>query len=121
MRQPSPYVRFPTRDLTLRDVLAVDRTAAANERTFLGYIRTTLALLAAGGSLLHFFDGGWAMFAGLSFLAAAVPVFGLGMFQYAARRRHLAPLMSAVDDSACEAGSRSFQGAQIEASTPKPI
>jgi putative membrane protein len=39
----------------LRDALALDRTRLANERTFLSYIRTSLAFFAAGAALLHFF------------------------------------------------------------------
>ncbi len=91
--RPSPYVRFDTHHLTLRDVLAVDRTIVANERTFLGYVRTTLALLAAGGSLLHFVDNRWATIGGLCFVASSVPMFVIGLHHYVVRRRGLAPLM----------------------------
>lgn len=97
----TPYVRFSTDDLTLRDVLAVDRTVVANERTFLGYIRTTLALLAAGGSLLHFVDAMWSTVTGIALLGASVPMFAIGLHHYLARRRALAPLMCVVEDSDC--------------------
>ncbi len=46
--------------MILRDYLAVDRTKLANERTFLAYIRTSLTLIVAGGTGLHFFRH-WAM------------------------------------------------------------
>ena len=35
--------------------MALDRTRLSNERTFLAYIRTSLAFFAAGAALLHFF------------------------------------------------------------------
>jgi putative membrane protein len=97
MPHKSPYARFDTSDLTLRDALAVDRTVVANERTLLGYIRTTLALLAAGGSLLHFLSGPWAAAGGIALLVLSVPMFVLGVNHYLVRRRHLAPLIRVVD------------------------
>ena len=42
------------RSLILRDHLAIDRTTMANERTFLSYVRTSVALLLTGLSALHF-------------------------------------------------------------------
>lgn len=41
--------------LILRDRLAENRTALANERTLLSYVRTALALFAAGVSFINFF------------------------------------------------------------------
>ena len=93
MAPPSPYARFANDDLTLRDVLAVDRTVVANERTLLGYARTTLALLAAGGSLLHFFDDTWTTVAGWVLVAGAGPMWFIGLRHYVRRRSHLVPLM----------------------------
>ncbi len=42
----------PPTDLTLRDRLALRRTALANERTLLAYARTALMLVASGVTLL---------------------------------------------------------------------
>ena len=56
MEPHEPYARFKEQDLILRDYLAADRTALANETTFLAYLRTVLALVAGGVSLVHFFD-----------------------------------------------------------------
>lgn len=42
--------------LILRDFLAADRTALANERTFLAYIRTSFTLVLAGITILKFFN-----------------------------------------------------------------
>ncbi|MCX6024563.1 MAG: DUF202 domain-containing protein [Chloroflexi bacterium] len=57
MMQRTPYDRFSEEEMILRDHLAVDRTILANERTLLSYVRTALGLVAAGFTLLHFFDG----------------------------------------------------------------
>ncbi len=72
----SPYSNFSKEELILRDHLAIDRTILANENTFLAYIRTCLALLISGASLLKFFDLvlmhilGWVLiFIGISILA----------------------------------------------------
>jgi putative membrane protein len=47
------YEKFTEEELILRDHLALDRTVLANERTFLSYIRTTLALVVVGATLIH--------------------------------------------------------------------
>ncbi len=52
--------------MILRDYLAIDRTILTNETAFMAYVRTALALLAAGVSLIKFFNDpvmhvlGWA-------------------------------------------------------------
>ncbi|MEA2070239.1 MAG: DUF202 domain-containing protein [Asgard group archaeon] len=43
-------------ELIIRDHLAADRTALANERTFLAYLRTAIALAGAGFGLIKFVD-----------------------------------------------------------------
>lgn len=48
------YKNRRKQELILRDHLALDRTVLANERTFLSYIRTALALVVVGATLLHF-------------------------------------------------------------------
>ena len=50
------YEKFNKKDLILRDHLAIDRTVLANENTLLAYIRTSLAVLIAGLTLLKFFN-----------------------------------------------------------------
>ena len=83
-----PYSRFKKEELILRDYLAADRTVLANERTFMSYLRTSVALAAAGGSLIHFFDSLITTVGGvlLLILAAAVFVFGLQRFFHYRRR-----------------------------------
>lgn len=89
----SPYARFASEELTLRDLLAVDRTVVANERTLLGYVRTTLALLAAGASLLHFFEDAWWSMSGWALVGIAVPIGVVGIWHYLRRRGALVPLI----------------------------
>ncbi len=48
------YKAFLTEQFILRDHLAIDRTMLANESTFLAYIRTGLAMSAAGATLVRF-------------------------------------------------------------------
>ncbi|MEK9176036.1 MAG: DUF202 domain-containing protein [Patescibacteria group bacterium] len=52
----NPYTNFLKEELILRDHLAIDRTVLSNESTLLAYIRTSLAVIAAGATLIHFFD-----------------------------------------------------------------
>ena len=54
-----PYSRFEAAELILRDQLAIDRTLLANERTFLSYLRSAVALLIAGVSIIHFSHQAW--------------------------------------------------------------
>jgi putative membrane protein len=62
----TPYIQ-EKEEMILRDYLAVDRTMLANEASFMSYVRTALTLIAAGATLVKFFDGnpifqviGWA-------------------------------------------------------------
>ena len=54
--QHRPY-SGPDQPLILRDVLALDRTRLANERTLLAWLRTALMLLVSGVTLLKLFEG----------------------------------------------------------------
>ena len=80
------YARFEKDELTLRDVLAIDRT-------LLGYVRTTLAMLGAGAALLHFFEDSAPQLAGWGFLGVSVPILGIGVWHYIQRRNSLSPLI----------------------------
>ncbi|MFH1968830.1 MAG: DUF202 domain-containing protein [Verrucomicrobiota bacterium] len=66
----SPYERFDSDDLILRDELAIDRTILANERTLLAYLRSGVALLIAGVSIIHFSQEGWFWAVGI----ACIPI-----------------------------------------------
>jgi putative membrane protein len=92
----SPYARFADDDLSLRDLLAVDRTVVANERTLLGYIRTSLALMVTGASMVQFFDSELLHIAGWAIGGLAVPLLFAGLWHFGRRRSGLKPLMSKV-------------------------
>lgn len=84
-----PYSRFKKEELILRDYLAADRTTLANERTLLSYIRTSLALAAAGGSLIHFLTSLVADVGGGLLLALAVGILGWGLQRFIWYQRRL--------------------------------
>lgn len=86
------YMQFKREELILRDYLAADRTVLANERTFMAFIRTAIALAAAGGSLIQFFDSVATTAGGVIFLILAVATLGWGLQRYFHYRRHLAML-----------------------------
>ncbi len=84
-----PYSRFKKEELILRDYLAADRTILANERNLLSYIRTSVALAAAGGSLIHFLDSLAADIGGGLLLALAAGILGLGLQRFIWYKRRL--------------------------------
>jgi putative membrane protein len=79
----SSYSRFESRDLALRDELAVERTLLANERTFLAYLRSGAALLIAGVSIMHFSTEGWFWAVGVACLPVGIitGIVGLGRYR----------------------------------------
>lgn len=56
------------KDKILRDYLAIDRTILTNETAFMSYVRTSLTLIAAGATLIKFFDNEWMQFLGWTFV-----------------------------------------------------
>jgi hypothetical protein len=48
-----------------------------------------LALLAAGGSLIHFVEAWWALPAGVGLILAGGLLFGIGVWRYRRVNRHL--------------------------------
>ncbi len=49
------YSEFSKEEMILRDHLAYERTAMANERTWLAYLRTAIGFMAAGGGIVKIF------------------------------------------------------------------
>jgi putative membrane protein len=77
------YRDFQDDDLILRDLLALDRTRLANERTFLAYVRTAIMLGVSGVSFIKLFPNsrfaqisGWALLP----IAALLMLFAIGRF-----------------------------------------
>ncbi|MDO8687300.1 MAG: DUF202 domain-containing protein [Dehalococcoidales bacterium] len=83
------YIQFKKDDLILRDYLAADRTVLANERTFMSFIRTAIALAAAGGSLIHFFNSTATTAGGIALIILAVATLAWGFQRFLYYRRHL--------------------------------
>ncbi|MEX0819523.1 MAG: DUF202 domain-containing protein [Pirellulaceae bacterium] len=78
----SPYSRFDSDDLILRDELAIDRTLLANERTLLAYLRSGVAMLIAGVSILHFSQDGWFWIVGMVCIPVGIVTGIVGMLRY---------------------------------------
>jgi len=90
--KPFPYQRFEQHDLILRDVLAIDRTFMANQRTLLGFQRTALTLLLAGVSLMKLFESTEMHMIGIGLSVAAIPVAIFGIWNYLRLRASIRPL-----------------------------
>jgi len=82
MTTPNLYSRFNPEELILRDELAIDRTLLANERTFLSFLRSGVALFIAGVSMIHFSEQAWFAFIGFSCLPAALITTAIGVQRY---------------------------------------
>lgn len=76
------YKNFLVHQFILRDHLAIDRTMLANESTFLAYIRTGLAVAAAGATVLHFAVTKFSDVLGGGLLVAGLLIFFFGIFRY---------------------------------------
>jgi len=71
-------------NVEIRDSLAIERTKFANERTFLAYIRTAMALIIAGFSLMNFFRDDIYKFIGVLFIPIGI---GAGIYGFRRFRR----------------------------------
>jgi putative membrane protein len=92
-RVAQAYADFKPEDLIIRDLLALDRTTLANERTFLSYIRTALGLAAAGGVLLKIDPENQMMVVlGVSLLIVAACIFVYGYRRFLQVRESLLSL-----------------------------
>ena len=79
----SPYDRFESEELILRDELAIDRTLLANERTLLSYLRSGVAMMITGLTIIHYANKPWFMWAGVACipLGLVTGVFGIWRFK----------------------------------------
>jgi putative membrane protein len=81
------YERFDDSPSTLRDDLALQRTALANERTLLAYLRTALMLIAGGGTAIKLFGNPAAVVSGWLLIALGVATAVFGAYRFATVRR----------------------------------
>ncbi|NTU53245.1 MAG: DUF202 domain-containing protein [Chlorobiaceae bacterium] len=79
----SPYERFDAEELILRDELAIDRTLLANERTLLSYLRSGVAMMITGLTIIHYATKVWFMLAGVACIPLGVVtgIFGIWRFR----------------------------------------
>jgi putative membrane protein len=99
MMDPNSQTETPTEpysgleeELILRDHLAAGRTDLANERTLLAYVRTALAVFAAGVTLVHFFDSVWLEIVGWMFIPIGIVTLVVGIRRFQAMRRRIASM-----------------------------
>lgn len=82
MKKPSPYSQYENHQLILRDELAIDRTLLANERTFLSYLRSGVALAIAGLSIMHFSGTAWFWWVGVACLPSGIVTALVGFLRF---------------------------------------
>jgi putative membrane protein len=82
-----PYHRFKHEELVVRDLLAVDRTELANERTLLSWVRTALALLLSGASCIHFLDSRVSTLGGVALIVIGFGAIAVGIARWARLQR----------------------------------
>ena len=88
--------------LILRDYLAAGRTDLANERTFLAYVRTALALFAAGVTLVHFFDSAWLTFVGWAFVPIGLTTLVIGTIRCKRMRDRIQEMQKRSSQERCD-------------------
>ncbi len=81
--------RLQNKKITLRDVLAEDRTLLANERTFLAYLRTAFSLAVAGLTFIKFFEGSSYIWIGRISIILGIVTAILGVIRYKKIREHI--------------------------------
>ncbi len=93
-----PYSKINPADMILRDHLAYDRTILANETTLLAYLRTAMALLAAGATLFRLFsDDPFFQVLGMVMLILGILIAGIGVFRFFAMTKRLRLLHERVE------------------------
>ncbi len=78
----TPYSDSNTENLILRDHLAIDRTLLANERTLLAYLRSSVAMVMAGFTIIHFLREGWFWAIGVACIPVGVLAGVIGILRY---------------------------------------
>ena len=79
----SNYEKIEPQKMILRDHLVFDRTALANERTLLAYLRTAVMVFATGFTLFKIFADSLAIkTAGLVSVGASLLVFIVGLANF---------------------------------------
>ena len=91
------YKNFLVHQFILRDHLAIDRTMLANESTFLAYIRTGLAVSAAGATVIHFAVTEFSDFVGGGLLFAGITIFFFGISRYNKMKKKISHIQDSTN------------------------
>ncbi|ROL58845.1 DUF202 domain-containing protein [Bacteroidetes/Chlorobi group bacterium MS-B_bin-24] len=83
------FKKFVEKELNLNDQLAAIRSILASERTFLAYQRTALATLAAGLTLVQFFQNIYFQIVGWMLVPVAILTVTIGFIGYRKTRRYI--------------------------------
>ncbi|MCX7880347.1 MAG: DUF202 domain-containing protein [Ignavibacteria bacterium] len=83
------YKKFIDKNLNLNDQLAAVRSILACERTFLSYLRTSIAILAAGVTFIQFFQIFWIHLVGWFLLPTSIVVVFLGWKRFRKTRTYI--------------------------------
>lgn len=83
------FKKFIEKELNLNDQLAAIRSILASERTFLAYQRTALATLAAGLTLIQFFNAGWIQIVGYWLIPVSILTITIGFIRYRKTRKYI--------------------------------
>ena len=76
-------------EMILRDVLAVERTRLANERTFLAYFRSCVIFLGTGLSIIHIHFFEEVTYLGWGFVLLSPIMFLIGLYRLISVRKSI--------------------------------
>ena len=85
----NPYKRSKNGARVLTDELSMDRTAMANERTLLSYVRTGLAFGITGAGVIRFFESFVPLLLGWGLIVLGILVTTLGAWHFRRIARHI--------------------------------
>ena len=85
------------------DELAICRTRLANERTLLAWLRSGVALMIAGATMIHFAREGWFLAVGIGCIPFGILCAATGVFRHAGTVRVIegvrGEMIEALDES----------------------
>lgn len=81
---------MPNNELVLREHLALQRTALANQSTFLSFLRTSMYFLVAGVSMNNLLSISWGEWIEVSFIVVAVFLLTIGVINYRYNAKRIA-------------------------------
>ncbi|HUP64093.1 MAG TPA: DUF202 domain-containing protein [Thermoanaerobaculia bacterium] len=73
----------------IRDRLAAIRSELANERTFLAWVRTAIAVVAGGAAMKVLVETAWLRAAGVGLMAAGLSALIFGVVRFRQTRRKI--------------------------------